>query len=383
VSVRIGVVTSNQAANVGGGFTFEQEVFERLLALSTESRHHYVVLQPGLAPKGGGPSNVEFPLNLPKPLHGVAHASRRLWLERTSKALEIDLLWCIAPFHPITDTPYITISWDLQHRMQPFFPEVSANGEWDAREKHTSTRLQRAMRIVVGTEVGKREIASFYQVPPDRIRVLPHPTPRFALEGSSDDAVLAKHKLPSDYLLYPAQLWAHKNHANLLLALAELRKRDVTLPLVLVGADRGNGDHVRRMIEELGLTSQVHLVGFVPVAELVALYKNAFALAYVSLFGPDNLPPLEAFALGCPVIAANVSGAEEQLGDAALRVEGTNPSAIADAIQRVRNDTAFRAQLVERGHARARKFTGDDYVRGIFALVDDLVPLLRCWRPNR
>ncbi|HTL32211.1 MAG TPA: glycosyltransferase family 1 protein [Kofleriaceae bacterium] len=379
--MRIGVVTSAQPASVGGGFTFEQEVFERLLALSSESRHHYVVLQPGLAPKGPTPENVEFPLNLPKPLHGVANASRRLWLERTSKALEIDLLWCIAPFHPVTDTPYITISWDLQHRLQPFFPEVSANGEWDAREKHRSVCLRRAMRIICGTEVGKAEIERFYQIPSERIRVLPHPTPKFALDGVADDGILAK--LPKDYLLYPAQLWAHKNHANLLLALKVLKDRGLELPLVLVGADRGNGDHVRRMIDELGLASQVHLIGFVPVGELVALYKNAAALAYVSLFGPDNLPPLEAMALGCPVIAANVSGAEEQLGDAALRIDGTSPDAIADAIQRVRTDTALRAQLIEKGRTRARKFTGDEYIRGIFGLVDDLVPLLRCWRPNR
>ncbi|MFM6269445.1 MAG: glycosyltransferase, partial [Dolichospermum sp.] len=53
---------------------------------------------------------------------------------------------------------------------------------------------------------------------------------------------------------------------------------------------------------------------------MTSLYINAFSLAFMSFFGPDNLPPLEAMALGCPVIASKVSGSEEQLGNNALLV---------------------------------------------------------------
>ena len=375
--MRIGILLSDQPSSVGGGFTFEQEVFDRLIALAPESRHHFVVLHAN-AKRADAPANVEFPMTLPRPLARVAGASRRLWLERTAKAFEIDLLWSITPFHPVTDTPYITISWDLQHRLQPFFPEVSANGEWEARERQHASRLRRAARIIVGTETGKAELVRFYQVPDDRVCVLPHPTPRFALDApaADDRATVERLGIRGDYLLYPAQFWPHKNHANLLLALRELPE----LSLVLVGSDRGNGDHVRRMIDELGLASRTHVVGFVPIAELVALYRHAFALAYVSLFGPDNLPPLEAFALGCPVVAADV--ASEQLGDAAITVDATRPEAIAAAVRSL-EDPARRAQLIERGHARARSFTGDDFVRGVFAQIDELVPYLRCWRPDR
>jgi glycosyltransferase involved in cell wall biosynthesis len=132
------------------------------------------------------------------------------------------------------------------------------------------------------------------------------------------------------------------------------------------------------MIRELGLGSQVHVIGFVPVADLVALYRNAAALIYVSLFGPDNLPPLEAMALGCPVIAADV--AAEQLGDAALLVDATRPEAIADAVKAL---PGARDRLIASGHKRARRFTGDDFVRGVFAQIEELVPYLRCWRPDR
>src|SRR5262249_3767166 len=116
--------------------------------------------------------------------------------------------------------------------------------------------------------------------------------------------------------------------------------------------------------------------------DLVALYRNAFVMTYVSLFGPDNLPPLEAMALGCPVIASNVSGSEEQLGDVALRVDASRPEAIAAAIKSVHDDPSLRARLVAAGSVRARAFTGDHFIRGVFEILDELVPFIRCWRPE-
>ena len=137
------------------------------------------------------------------------------------------------------------------------------------------------------------------------------------------------------YLFYPGQFWAHKNHAAVLDALAEVRSRGETLSLVLVGSDKGQLDHVRAQIHARGLDDAVRILGYVDEDELVGLYQHAHALVYLSRFGPENLPPLEAFALGCPVVVADVPGAAEQVGDAGLVVDADDPSAVADAIQRV------------------------------------------------
>jgi glycosyltransferase involved in cell wall biosynthesis len=113
---------------------------------------------------------------------------------------------------------------------------------------------------------------------------------------------------------------------------------------------------------------------------LVALYRGALALVYVSFFGPENLPPLEAFALGCPVVAAEVAGAREQLGDAALLVDATQPPLIGQAIRRLLDDTPLRAHLIARGKERARRSTGRDFVQGVFRILDGMAPYIRCWR---
>jgi glycosyltransferase involved in cell wall biosynthesis len=88
---------------------------------------------------------------------------------------------------------------------------------------------------------------------------------------------------------------------------------------------------------------------------------------------------LEAFGLGCPVIAADVPGANEQLGDAAIRVNPASDLEIAQALKVLSHDKAKREDLIRRGKERARRFTGRDFAKGLFSLLDDFEPVRRCW----
>jgi Glycosyltransferase len=295
-------------------------------------------------------------------------------------------MWNLTPFDCITmEIPYITVIWDLQHRVQPCFPEVSEHGRWNWRERNFADLCRRASIIITGTNAGKAEIEYFYQVPANRIKILPHPTPRFALDAPSrdDGAILNKYHIPEGYLFYPAQFWAHKNHAGLLLAAQLLRDTyNLTFPLVFVGADRGNCKHVRELVDRLDLAGQVYFLGFVPQNDLISLYRKAFALTYMTFFGPENLPPLEAFALGCPVIASKVEGAEEQLGDAAVLVDPKDARQVALAVKSLHDDVTLRQMLIQRGLTRARRFTGEDFVSGIFSALDDFELVRRCWTNN-
>ena len=331
--MRVGVLRSDAAGHTGGGFTFEQEIFDQLLLGAGSPDHRFVVLDaPAALHPGDLPPNVEFQRSAPEPLHRLLRRARRFRIDRLAADADVDVVWNLSASHYVTDTPFLTVVWDLQHRLQPFFPEVSAKGEWAARERDNALRLRRAAGVIAGTEAGRQEISNFYQVPEERIHVLPHPTPRFALEAApARPALLDRFRLPSKYIFYPAQFWPHKNHVNLLLALKLLSDQGLPLALVLSGSDKGNAAKVLELAAKLGLAGQIHLLGFVSIDELVALYRGALCLAYVSLFGPENLPPLEAFALQCPVVASNVSGAREQLGDAAILVDSTEPQLLAEA----------------------------------------------------
>lgn len=388
--MRVGVLSPIAPEGIGGGYTFEQEIFQRLLELAPGSKHELVIFENFRGSKTGNRSpNFKYvPLTRPLSDYLVLRKRRfpweHKWIDNILRREKIEF-FLNTTFEAVTlSIPFLAIVWDLQHRLQPFFPEVSANGTWERREHFYSQVLQRAAFIIVGTEAGKKEVQRFYGVPDKKIRMLPHPTPAFALEEpATNHELLAKYNLPRDYVFYPAQFWSHKNHAAILRAIEHLKRvENWRLPVVFTGSDQGNESSVRQLVEQMQISDQVFFLGHVRRQTLQALYQNALALCYVSFFGPENLPPLEAFGLGCPVIAADVPGASEQLGDAAIRVNPASELEIAQALQLLSRDKAKREELIRRGKERARRFTGRDFAKGLFSLLDEFEPVRRCWGLN-
>ena len=397
--MKVGVFIGDAAPEVGGGFTFVQEILEQLQLQTSQTSHQFTVLTTKEAPARAGDLEVlslapaQPNLALRVRLKLAREADRLLgkptapFLLTSNPTVDrilagFDVIWHLQPATWLTqDIPYITTVWDLQHRLQPFFPEVSSAGEFHYRDNIYAPLLQRAALVIAGTEAGSLEIQRFYGVAPERIRILPHPTPAFALAIAAKTGTPRPALAPTDpYLFYPAQFWPHKNHVNLLEALRLLNTGDGRrFSLALSGSDQGNAAFVKEMAQRLGIADAVKMLGFVSREDLVGLYRHAFALSYVTFFGPENLPTLEAFALGCPVIASDVSGAREQLGDAALLVNPRKPEEFAAAVIRLDADRELRATLIERGRGRARRFTGEDFLRGVLAWLDEFEPMRRCW----
>ena len=393
--MRVGVYLADFRPDTGGGYTFQEEVVRAFASVAGTSSHQFVLL--GGGKKQGGVGSA-FGLVYESvgasawerrrlTLGNYSPLLRRIWsgpgpMERAAGRLGLDCIWYPGGgAYEVTATPYVATVWDLQHRLTPWFPEMTAGGTWEAREAAYRPFLQRASYIITGTRVGREEIGLCYQVPVERVRLLPHPTPAFALEGGAvETGICARMGLGAGYLLYPAQFWPHKNHANLLLALAELGEHHtLRLPLVLVGSDKGNAGYVRATAARLGLADRVTFAGFVTQADLVELYRHAGMLVYASLCGPENLQPLEAMALGCPVVAARVPGAQEQLQDAALLFDPTSPTDIAQKVSLVYRDAELRARRCACGLRRARSWTPDHYAQGMLRLFDDFTALRRCW----
>lgn len=242
--------------------------------------------------------------------------------------------------------------------------------------------LPRASMIITGTQVGKAEVVHYYGVNSANVMVIPFPVPGGALMARSLESAGIKEKygLNGDFLLYPAQFWPHKNHVNLLRALKILRRQnEPDLRLVLTGSDKGNRDHVIKQVAELGLSDRVFVLGFVPREDLITLYRASVALVYPSVFGPDNLPPLEAFALGCPVIAANIPGAKEQLGEGALLFDPSDPSDIAATIENLSRNPGLRAALIDKGFEIAKVRTPQAYIATVGSFLDRFEAIRRCW----
>ncbi|MDA9519251.1 hypothetical protein XI06_02530 [Bradyrhizobium sp. CCBAU 11434] len=395
--MHVGVVLGDIDKQLGGGFTFVHDVVAAFLEQAATSSHRFTLFAPRdyveamrgeqLAP------NVTLIANC-KPGILDRHISllRHYWpvfgyfwrwpsrFEQQMRTLGVEFVWLAGGNHDTYETPYATTLWDVQYLTHPWLPEMNRNWQWEHRELFFSRHLRRATSIIVGTKIGKDQVTRYCGVPEDHIDILPHPTPSFALRAAEQESKPPAN-LPKDFIFYPAQFWPHKNHVNLLRALKILVETDPDTPtLVLVGSDRGNRAFVESCAAELGVSHKIVILGFVPTEDVVGLYKHARALVYPSFSGPENLPPLEAFALGCPAVVSNYLGAEEQLGDAALLFDPMDPASLADSVRKVLSDAELRRKLVERGKARAIRWTGREFVAGVFKIFDRFEPQRRCWK---
>jgi glycosyltransferase involved in cell wall biosynthesis len=305
----------------------------------------------------------------------------RQWFQSYGVELMLYTAHTSLPFE--AGVPYVMAIHDLQHRLQPEFPEVSANGEWESREYYLRNGARYATLLLADSEVGKEDILNFYGpygVTADRVKVLPYlPASCLAMDISESEQqrVRMKYRLPDRYLFYPAQFWPHKNHCRIVQALGLLKQEHrVKIPVVFCGSHSGEiregaFHDVMSLISQLGIEDQLHHLGYVPDEDMSAIYAGAAALVMPTFFGPTNIPILEAWAFGCPVLTSDIRGIREQVGDAAVLVNPRSVDAIADGIYRIWRDDNLGRILEERGRQRLATYGPDDYRRRLIEILGE------------
>jgi glycosyltransferase involved in cell wall biosynthesis len=235
-------------------------------------------------------------------------------------------------------------------------PDLFSRAERVFRSVAYDRAVGRATRVVTISEHSRRRIVAVLGVDPARVAVilpgLDHG--RFAPGPvNGDAAVLEALDLPEPpWLLYPAALWPHKNHAALLQALGRC---PAEVSLVLTGATFGRAREL--LAAAAGVRERVRLLGQVPFDTLPALYRAATGVVFPSLAEGFGQPPLEAMACGCPVAASDAGALVEACGGAALVFPARDVEAMAVAMTRLATDEALRGELRAAGLERARAFS--------------------------
>ncbi len=177
------------------------------------------------------------------------------------------------------------------------------------------------------------------------------------------ELVRTRYGLPhGEYLLSLSTLEPRKNLPHLIRSFFRLvdQEKHLDLHLVLVGPTGWKADAVFATLEQRpDLRARIRLTGFVPDADLAALYAGARAFAFPSLYEGFGLPVLEAMQCGTPVVTSNTSSLPEVVGDAAVCVAPTDGDALCEALHRVVTDDSWAAELRRRGLERARLFSWD------------------------
>ena len=308
--------------------------------------------------------------------------------ERRLIQQNIDLVYFLAPSswtRDLDEINYITTVWDLSHRDDPEFPEVRWNRQFEARDRNYRALLPRATAIFVDSELGKKNVVHRYGIDEERVHVMPFQAAAATRESKETGSrssidVRAKYHLDVPNVFYPAQFWAHKNHVYLLEGLRALEQQyGLRIGAIFSGGDQGNLAYVKSYVRKLDLEDRVLFVGFVENEEIPELYRQSVALVMPSYFGPTNLPPLEAFELGVPVLYSDKSGLRDQVGDAALLMDLSDPVSMADHLKNLIEDPGLRSKLVEAGKERLKYFDSMDRVGILKRVLEDFRRRRQTW----
>jgi glycosyltransferase involved in cell wall biosynthesis len=172
------------------------------------------------------------------------------------------------------------------------------------------------------------------------------------------------------YVLALGTIEPRKNLPRLLDAFDLVAEHQADLRLVVAGADGWGAEAFAAALDHMHHRSRVTRLGYVAEAERVDLLRGAQALIYPSLYEGFGFPPLEAMAMGIPVVASDAGSLPEVLGDAARVAPATDVEALAAAIEAVVDDAGLRAALVAAGQRRVQRYSWANFIDGIVDLYD-------------
>jgi len=286
----------------------------------------------------------------PGPRRGITLADRWL-LPRLLRHEEVDLYHAPAfglPARGVTGIALVLTVHDLIADVLPESVPLRARAAF--RRIYRSAAV--ADRVIAVSETTRRDLLERYPLSAERVVVI----------GNGVSAPFAASGRPAGrptdpFLLYVGGLDPSKNVPFLLEVLAEVRRQVPTMRLVLAGETGPRQHALRERARGAGLAEALDLLGFVEDARLAGAYGDAAAFLFPSLYEGFGLPPLEAMAARCPVVASPGGALPEVLGDAAWIAPLGDAAAWARAVVALHRDVGRRRAQVEAGAARAASFT--------------------------
>ncbi len=284
-------------------------------------------------------------------------------------AAPVDLVHTLLTWLPVpTRRPLVATVHDLMFLRHP---------EWYGWTERSL--YQRALRqvagearaVLTGSQFVADDIAANLGVESSRLHVVHHGVP-LAFTTPPDPSVVAavcseNGLQPGAYLLAVGAVSHRKNASVVTRALARLAPTG-RVELVLAGPEGPGADKVRNEVDRLGMSDRVRLTGYLPDEELVALMAGACALVHGAKDEGFGYPPLEAMALGVPVLAASAGSLPEIVGDGGVVLDPDDPDAWAGSIASLRDDHDHRDALVTAGRARAAEFSASAEAEAVIRL---------------
>lgn len=307
-------------------------------------------------------------------------------IDRILKKHNIDLVYFLNPSDlalALNRFNYIFTVWDLCFLNAPEFPEVYINREFERRERLYRLAIPKAVAVITDSEATKKDIIKKYGVAEERVVFLPF-LPLNAesiLKGEYKQGhidINKKYNIGGKYIFYPAQFWPHKNHIYILEGLKLLKEKYKTeIHALFTGSDKGNLHFILNKAKELGISELINYIGFVDDVEFPYLYTQALALVMPTYFGPTNIPPLEAFAAGCPVLYSDLPGIREEAEGSVILLKLDTPDSLCQGLLRIIKGAPEINAMVENGRKKIEFLITEDRWSRLRDVFDNYAMKLR------
>lgn len=277
-----------------------------------------------------------------------------------AKQFKLDLLFCpfTAPFYRDLRIPIVSVIYDLQSHYHPHF---FTHEECYERKKHFEDACKWSKKLICISDYVKQTVIDQKKISAENVTTihirLAKRLPQ--INETIKQTILNRcHLTEENYLLYPANFWAHKNHMMLFTAFNMYRKQypESKLKLICTGADNQHKTFLQNAITTMGLTNWINLPGFLSDDEFASLVSSCRAIIFPSLYEGFGMPVLEAMAAGKPVLCSNLTSLPEVAGSAALLFDPRKPNEIANAIYRIEHESNLIQHLTQLGHERVAEF---------------------------
>lgn len=223
-----------------------------------------------------------------------------------------------------------------------------------------------ARRSAFGTvsAFSRDELVDVLGVQADDILVIPNGFDH-VLSAEADHRIMDRLQLRHrPYFLFVGSLTPAKNLARAIEAFRQLGAGVATFVIV------GSIDRAVFQGAATKTSPDVILAGRLNDQEMVALYRNALALVFPSLYEGFGLPPLEAMALGCPVIASRIPPVQEVCGDAALYFDPRDSRAMSKCMGLVLARQSLRSEMSRQGLGRIQRFAWHQSARRLVEFLE-------------
>jgi glycosyltransferase involved in cell wall biosynthesis len=354
--LRIAIDAHSVGAQLAGNESYATNLIEALATI--DSVNHYtlfVTKRAAIDRFAGRWSNFSIRRTLPHtPLVRVP-----LTLSAELRRRPVDVLHVQFTAPPFVRCPLVVSIHDLSFEHWPLTFKRKSRIQLRLTVRQSA---RKASRILAPSECVRQDIIETYGIAPDRVITIPlAASDEYGPITEAKELQRVRHTygIAGDYVLSVGSIQPRKNLTRLVAAYSRLRteRSGGKLPkLVLVGKQAWLYDETLRAIERSGLKESIVLTGYVPNADLPALYSGAVCFVYPSYFEGFGLPPLEAMKCGVPVIAGNRTSLPEVVGDAALLVDPFDEIEIASAIACLIDNSDLRAALRVKGLDRAQAF---------------------------